>query len=255
MMATGDNWKCPYCGHAQVLSKERFSNGFHGVYADGWKQGKPLLFHHAIVCANGECRELTLHVSLTTTSGYRGDRWENIEPVREFKLLPTSFAKPQPDFIPKPLTEAYNEACAIRDLSPKASATLTRRCLQGMIRDFCGIRKNRLIDEINQLRVDVEQGHAPPGVHPDAVEAIDHVRGIGNIGAHMEADINVIVDVDPDEAQTLIELVELLFVEWYVAKNGRESRLAKLKSIATEKKAQKEPLLPAPEPGPKSAPT
>lgn len=37
------------------------------------------------------------------------------------------------------------------------------------------------------------------------------VREIGNIGAHMEADINVIIDVDPDEAQILIDLVELLF--------------------------------------------
>jgi hypothetical protein len=45
------------------------------------------------------------------------------------------------------------------------------------------------------------------------VEAIDIVRNIGNIGAHMEADINVIVDVDPDEAQTLIELIETLFLE------------------------------------------
>jgi hypothetical protein len=33
------------------------------------------------------------------------------------------------------------------------------------------------------------------------VDAIDHVRKIGNIGAHMEADINVIVEVEPKEAQ------------------------------------------------------
>jgi hypothetical protein len=32
---------------------------------------------------------------------------------------------------------------------------------------------------------------------PDTVATIDHVRQIGNIGAHMEANINVIVDVDP----------------------------------------------------------
>ena len=49
-----------------------------------------------------------------------------------------------------------------------------------------------------------------------------YVRKIGNIGAHMEADINVIVDVDRNEAQVLIELAELLFEEWYVAAETRK---------------------------------
>ena len=113
-----------------------------------------------------------------------------------WRLLPPSSAKPQPDCIPQPIRDDYYEACAIRDLSPKASATITRRCLQGMIRDFCGISKHRLIYEISELRERVDQGRAPPGVQPDTVDAIDHVRQIGNIGAHMEADINVIVDAD-----------------------------------------------------------
>jgi hypothetical protein len=112
----------------------------------------------------------------------------------------------------------YEEAWAIRDLSPKASATLTRRCIQGVIRDFCGISKRLLIDEIRELRRRVDAGKAPLGVQPDTVDAIDHVREIGNIGAHMEADIKLIVDVDPNQGQLLIELTELLFAEWYVAR-------------------------------------
>jgi hypothetical protein len=61
----------------------------------------------------------------------------------------------------------------------------------------------------------------------------------------MEADINVIVDVDANEAQTLIELTELLFDEWYVARETRTKRLEHLKSIAESKKEQKK--LPPPE--------
>jgi len=101
-----------------------------------------------------------------------------------------------------------------------------------------------LIDEIIALRTRVQDGKAPLGVQPDTVEAIDHVRGIGNIGAHMEADINVIVDVDGNEAQTLIELTELLFDEWYVAREARTKRLEHLKSIADAKKEQKKLLPP-----------
>ncbi len=56
----------------------------------------------------------------------------------------------------------------------------------------------------------------------------------------MEADINVIVDVDPEEAQILIQLVELLFSEWYVAREARGRALARIKSIADNKKGQKQ---------------
>ena len=59
----------------------------------------------------------------------------------------------------------------------------------------------------------VDEDKAPRGVTPESVEAIDHARKIGNIGAHMEKDINLIIDIDPEEAQILIELVENLFDE------------------------------------------
>ena len=104
------------------------------------------------------------------------------------------------------MRDDYYEACAIRDLSPKASATLTRRCLQGMIRDFCGIAKATLAKEIDALREALDNHTAPKGVTHESVEAIDAVRKVGNIGAHMEKDIALIVDVDPGEAQMLIEL-------------------------------------------------
>jgi hypothetical protein len=106
--------------------------------------------------------------------------------------------------------------------------------------DFCGISKGRLIDEIDELRKRVDAGQAPLGVQLDTVNAIDDVRKVGNIGAHMKADINVIGDVDPNEAQVLIEPVELLFLEWYVARAARADRLAKLKSIAEGKKSQQQ---------------
>jgi hypothetical protein len=169
-------------------------------------------------------------------------------PIKSWQVLPPSAAKPQPDCVPGILQQDYYEACAIRDLSPKASATLIRRCIQGCIRDFCDITKARLIDEIKELKRRVEDGRVPTGVQPDTVDALDAVRHIGNIGAHMERDINLIVDVDPGEAQTLIELVEMLFEEWYVARENRNQRIAAISGIAAAKKAiQKRKNLPPPE--------
>lgn len=123
-----------------------------------------------------------------------------------------------------------------------------------MIRDFAGISKNRLVDEIDALRKAIEDGSADRAITPETVEGIDHVRGVGNIGAHMEKEIDLIVPVDPGEAQALIELVEMLFDEWYGARERRKARLARIEGIAGEKQALKSALreqraLPAPSEG------
>jgi hypothetical protein len=249
MPDVGDNWKCSYCGHAQVIDRKRRYAQLHTISVEGWSKGNAAYYVEAIVCANEECKKLSLDFVLCKHDGYdRNSNTKNVRPVHRWGLLPASSAKPQPDYIPEAVRQDYDEACAIRDLSPKASATITRRCIQGVIRDFCGITKRRLIDEIKELRRLVDAGQAPAGVQADTVDAIDHVRQIGNIGAHMEADINVIVDVDPNEAQALIELTELLFEEWYVAREERTQRIARLAAVAGEKKQlQQQKRLPPPD--------
>jgi Domain of unknown function (DUF4145) len=214
-----------------------------GVDVKGWKQGMPLLYQEAIVCANRDCAQLTLLIWLMTTSGMNSRGvWDDILPIQRFPLQPPSSAKPQPEFIPKPLRDDYTEACRIRDLSPKASATLARRCLQGMIRDFCRITRYTLDQEIKALRTSIDEGTEPRGVTPESVDGIDAVRKIGNIGAHMEADVSLIVDIDPGEAQLLIELIETLFDEWYVAQDRRQKRFASVVALAEEKRAELEQL-------------
>lgn len=232
------NWTCPHCSRPQVVTEDNFQEVTSILDVTPLKLGDVGIGIVAIACLNADCKQLSLTASLK--------KWQNrqqgfkvlSENIRDWRLMPESSAVPQPDYIPKPLLDDYYEACRIRDLSPKASATLARRCLQGMIRDFCGIAKGTLDAEIKALKVVVEGGKAPPGVTAESVEAIDHVRSVGNIGAHMEKDINLIVEVDAGEAQALIGLVEMLFDEWYVARHNRQQKLAKISAIASEKKTQ-----------------
>ena len=58
----------------------------------------------------------------------------------------------------------------------------------------------------------------------------------------MEKDVDLIVDIDPGEAQALIELIEMLFDEWYVEQNNRTERLKKIASIGAKKAAAKSAL-------------
>ena len=197
------------------------------------------LLTEAIACLNPDCRKMTLWAGLHSRDNTNSVSYYN-PPLQKWTLLPDSFAKPQPDYIKNVLREDYLEACKIRDLSPKASATLARRCLQGMIRDFCGIAKNRLIDEIRELRKQLDGGTAAKGVTHESVDAIDAVRSVGNIGAHMEKDVDLIVDIEPGEAQMLIELIEMLFEEWYVERDKRTRRLAEITALSAQKASELE---------------
>ena len=75
-------------------------------------------------------------------------------------------------------------------------------------------------------------------------EAIDSVRKVGNIGAHMEEDINLIVEVEPKEAQLLIELIETLLSDWYITREAKKQRLAKITELAKGKEDLRKKTLP-----------
>lgn len=228
-------WTCPYCNRDQIVTDENYHYRFSELEFGTPKEGQVGFACSAIRCLNPDCNEATIVAEYARSKVQYNYRVKG-ETFQSWRLRPESASKVQPDYIPLPLREDYYEACLIRDKSPKAAATLARRCLQGMIRDFCDISKSRLIDEIKELEKRIADGNAPKGVEPETIEAIDAVRDIGNIGAHMERDINLIVEVDPGEAQALIELIEILFQEWYVARHKRQQRLDSIKSIAAEKK-------------------
>jgi hypothetical protein len=57
----------------------------------------------------------------------------------------------------------------------------------------------------------------------------------------MEKDINVIIDVDPNEAAQLIGLIEMLMKDWYITRYERQERLKSVKGLAQRKNAAKTP--------------
>jgi hypothetical protein len=233
------NWMCPYCYRHQVVTEINFSTIQFPLYVGDLDMGPVGVEIEAISCINGKCAKLTLSASLYERVIQASGLLLGSQ-LATWHLMPKSNSFAQLDFIPKQIRESYYEACRIHDLSPKASATFSRHCLQGMLHDFCGIALDTLDSEITALKADVDLGYTPPGVTPESVEAICRIRSIGKIRACMEQDIDMLFDVDPDEAQALIRLNELLFEEWYGARHLRQQRLAKIVSLERDTKAKME---------------
>ena len=224
------SWTCPFCNQNATIQARDYSAEKH-EFDRGNKHGRQVVYTSVIVCPNKECKEYTLTVSLHDQVQV-GQKWKDQDTKKEWHLIPQSDAKVFPNYVPRAILDDYAEACAIRDQSPKAAATLARRCLQGMIRDFWGITKGRLIDEIELIQDKVD---------PATWTAIDAVRKIGNIGAHMEKDIDLIIEVEPKEADLLIGLIEILINDWYVVREERKKRMEAIVDAATAKQTAKKP--------------
>jgi hypothetical protein len=117
-----------------------------------------------------------------------------------------------PEEVPEEFRLAFQEAAELLTVSSKASAAMSRRLLQQVLRERYQIRSRALsaeIDDFIQL----------PGIPSDLTAAVDAIRHIGNFAAHPEKDLTTgfIVEVEPGEAEwsidTLESLLDVAFVQ------------------------------------------
>jgi hypothetical protein len=219
------SWTCPHCSQPTTVTDNDLMTGRTDQFRSS-SDGTHILTTKFTICPNPECKKITLEAQLFERLSDALGNTRSGSLLQQWQLIPDTNAKSFPDYIPAPILTDYSEACLIRNNSPKASATLSRRCLQGILRDFWQVKPGRLVDEIEAIKDKVD---------PLVWEAIDSVRRIGNIGAHMEKDINLIVDVEPEEAGLLIGLIEMLLREWYVAREERKKRLQDIISLSASK--------------------
>lgn len=220
------DWICPHCDRPTTITSESRKTSELVLSVDN-ADGPRLFSFVFIVCPNPNCKKFTLIACLSEAAKNQLGDWVISKELNLWQLIPPSGAKSFPEgVIPKPVLNDYIEACLIKDLSPKASATLSRRCLQGMIRDFWVVQKRTLKDEIDVIKDKVDSL---------TWQAIDTVRTVGNIGAHMEKDINSIIDVEPNEAELLIGLIEFLFKDWYIAREDKKTRLTSIVELGKQK--------------------
>ena len=133
--------------------------------------------------------------------------------INESRLIhPKVFSRiPLSDEVTEEYKKEYEEACKVLGDSPMASAALSRRSLQHILRDKGGFKGKNLADEIQQA---IDSKTLPSYV----TESIDAIRNIGNFAAHPSKSNNSgeVVAVEPGEAEWNLDVIEMLFDIYFV---------------------------------------
>jgi len=140
---------------------------------------------------------------------------------------------PLPAEVPDPYRQEYVEACNVLADSAKASAAVSRRCLQMVLRDVAKVKPSDLSKEIDEVL---------PKLPSHLAEAIDAIRNVGNMAAHPIKSTNTgeVVDVEPGEAEWLLDALEGLFDFYFV----QPAILQKKRAALDQKLAEaKKPLM------------
>jgi len=140
------------------------------------------------------------------------------------QLWPDTGARPVPAEVEAEapvLAADFREAVTVFPKSKKASAALSRRCLQMILTTKGGAKLKDLATQIDEVLP----------LLPTAIgDNVDAVRQIGNFAAHpiKSKSTGEIVEVEEGEAEWLLEVLEELFEHFYVATARAEARRASL---------------------------
>ena len=130
------------------------------------------------------------------------DEWKIVRSLPRSRRAPAEVAAP--------FSTDYNEAAEVLPVSKKASASVSRRLLQHIIREKAVITKKTLNDEIYAL---VASGALPVYLADDL-----HALRASELAAHPTKDTNTVevVEVEEGEAECCLYLLYLLMEFYFV---------------------------------------
>jgi hypothetical protein len=191
--------KCPHCTIAFTWTASQHQGA--GQDSDGYWQ------FESTKCP--ECGKIIIQLVLLVTDPRAPSTF--VEKRRRTVQPRATNRPPCPPQVPAPIRTDYLEACLVLEDSPKASAALSRRALQHILRDAAGVKPGNLADEIDQVV-------ASKKLQSSVAGGLNAVRHIGNFAAHPTASKNTgeIIDVEPGEAEWNLDVVEALMDVYYV---------------------------------------
>ena len=198
----GNTTACPHCRVAVRLESP-------AVTSAGQNHFQVMTPKYYTMVSLAQCpnclRELVCldEAEIDATSG-------NPKELHQRLLWPQFSARPPvPSQVPQEIAQDYSEASIVLELSPKASAALSRRCLQAVLRGAAYTKAKDLNDQILEVL---------PNLPSNIAQNLDAIRVVGNFAAHPSKSqvTGVIIDVEPGEAEWNLDVLDALFDYFYV---------------------------------------
>ena len=207
---------CPHCSTAVKYNWDQ-----SGAFA---KDENNIIGYELVFTTCPNCNEPVIYLEkgkLAQNSGGYG--YYVAEEINQELIYPNKQDFKNSSDIPDLYLEDYEEAIKVLSASPKASAALSRRLLQNILREEYEIKERTLVKEIEKF---IELS----GVPSHLTDAVDAVRNIGNFAAHPTKNQNTgeIVSVENGEAEWLIEVIESLFDFTFIQPKKLERRRKEL---------------------------
>lgn len=209
--------KCPHCFHSihDDYDYERFATASDGYWFIVYR-----------FCPECDGIIIDLVNALATGSSYDPIRRpSNVQ--KNIRVWPKGSQRPPcPSEVPDTYAKDYTEACLVLPDSPKASAALSRRCLQNILREVAGVKASDLSHEIQEV---IDSKTLPSYI----IEIIDAVRVVGNFAAHpiKSQQSGQIIEVGEGEAELNLDVLEALFDFYFV----QPTKIAEKKKIIDQK--------------------
>lgn len=211
---------CPHCGKA-----------FHDVWTDidllWMKNTTPTTGWLAHMTGCPACDNATIELTERQRAVAPSGGHVQVASIRRFRVYPAdTYRKPTPGEVPIDIKEDYEEACKVLSLSNKASAALSRRCLQAILQGQ-GYAQRDLAVQIDALLNEQDPAKAMPSA---LRETVDVIRNFGNFAAHRITDQTTlqVLAVEPGEAEWCLDILEEMFDHYYVKPAAAKARKAAL---------------------------
>lgn len=198
IISQGDRGKCPHC-----QTVVRFESPGESQSNTFTKTARDHIGLWLVRCP--QCDRIIISIRHQLRNGNNAG-----QDIVEQVIWPLSSGRPPaPSEIPERIARDYEEAALVLPFSAKASAALSRRCLQTLLSDAANTRSHDLSKQIDEVL---------PTLPTYIAENLDAIRQIGNFAAHEQKSktTGAILDVELGEAEWNLDVLETLFDFYYV---------------------------------------
>lgn len=210
--------KCPSCGisfHEEWVPWY-FDAGSAGNLKHIWEEASQTFF--SVDCTQcPDCDNLIFRLSMLTNHQEESRR----HVFKRVVVYPREeLPRPVPSEVGQEFAQDFLEACRVLPYSQKASAALSRRCLQRLLREKATVKPGSLGEEIREA---INKSNFPGNL----AQSLEAVRTIGNFAAHpiKNRHTGEVIDVEPGEAEWLLDTLEELFNFYFVQPAKMKRRL------------------------------